>query len=693
MSAPTCECPPGTRCIPCTTGTLKVNVYLQTVCWDTDRTLGLQSPDRPFTGVKVTVMDGSTTVDSKMTDGSGLAVFDALDAGEVGGSGKDYTFTVSKDGFDDITEDNKAISFDEKTQKLTPASVHIDVHQTTDALRVLRRKMRDFSDPNKPPGPGLECSRKHSTPTPQPFPGTSLGPIFWQGEPGLLVLRDVIWLIAGAVALITGLVGFLSAPSGSPFMPGAIAAAGICLALFGYFGGVIFGIVFGTITSILAFLAFVALTIVTIISVSAPGFMHLPPPDPWGYPILAGTWAGFVYGWLPHRRSAYNSRGWECLIHVFIIGPLLGGATAAVVSALLLGPAHADLSKNGGQAAAYVLVIVGGLLFGGLANLLGFCFVNEGQTKLTSDAFLTGFLLPYAGERYCVQGHRGFISHFFRRSRDPNWGPQDEETSYDWSLPQAARLLCVKEGHIVDFDDTQDGSTFKPPDAASLPSIHDDERKLPKDKDQANYIAIRHYDRTTAKYLHLMTDGIIGDDWNPKLAERLSTINVENAFRWDQVSANPLHVHAGQVVGGNGNIGISMFPHLHLYLQKAPPLKDQPAGSDDYDPPSDSHYAPFKFDDPDVQGHGGRCWSMRKYASSNVDNGLLVVPDDNPPFNPGGSATNGDPVPGSPLAPSSSGSSSGGTGTTPPPPTPPPPTPPPPTLPPPGTTPPTPPSP
>ena len=667
MSAPTCECPPGTRCIPCTTGTLKVTVYLQTVCWDTDRTLGPQSPDRPFTGVKVTVMDGSTIVASKPTDGSGIATFDALDAGAIGGTGKDYTLAVSKDGFDDVTDDTNAIQFDEKTQKLTPTTVHINVHQTTDAIRVLRRKMRNFSE--KSPGPGLECTRKHSAPTPQPFPGTTLGAIFWQGEPGLLVLRDVIWLLAVGVAVIVGIVGFAGATS-SPFLPGAIAVAAIGLAYFGYFGGVIFGIVFGAVTIVVAFVAFVALTIVTIMSASAPSFMHLPPPDPWGFPILAGTWAGFGYGWIPHRHSAYNSRGWECLIHVFVICPLVSAATAAVVSALLLGPAHADLSRNGDQAAAYVLVILGGALFGGVAGLLGFCFVNEGQTNIKSEAFQGGFLLPYAGERYCVQGHRGFISHFFRRSRDPNWGPQDEETSYDWSLPEGARLLCVKEGHIVDFDDTQDGSTWKPP--ASRPKIDDDERRLPKDKDQANYIAVRHYDRTTAKYLHLMTNGIIGDDWNPRLASRLETINVESAFDPANVSANPLHVHAGQVIGGNGNIGISMFPHLHLYVQKAPPLEYQPPGSDNYDPATDTHYIPFKFDDPDVQPHGGRCWSMRKYTSSNVDKGLLVVPDDNPPFNPGGSPTNGDPVPGSPLAPSGSGSS-GGSGPTPPSPTPPPP--------------------
>jgi hypothetical protein len=125
---------------------------------------------------------------------------------------------------------------------------------------------------------------------------------------------------------------------------------------------------------------------------------------------------------------------------------------------------------------------------------------------------------------------------------------------------------------------------------------------------------------------------------------------VESSFDPTSVTPNPLHVHAGQVIGANGDVGISMFPHLHLWVQKAPPMPPTaPAGST-IDPPADTRYVAFKFKDGDTQSHEGRCWSMRKYTSSNVDKGLLVVPPDNPPFNPGGSATNGDPVPGSPLA-------------------------------------------
>jgi hypothetical protein len=628
-TAPTCECPPGTRCIPCTTGTLQVNVYLQTVCWDTDRTLGLNSPDRPFTGVMVTVWDGSTRVDSKPTDATGVAIFEGLDAGEVGGTGKDYDFIVSKEGFEDKTDD---VQFeDPDTQKLTSLSVHIDVHQTTHALRVLRRT-------------GLECTRKHSAPAPSGISGPSLGPIFWSHEPWLLVLRDLLWVLSGTAALIVGIAGFAAAPQGTPFMPGAIACAAICLAYFGYLGGVIFGLGFGIPAILVAFAAFVAITVLAIISAAAPSFLHLPPPDPWGFPILAGTWVGFGYGWIPQRRSAYNCKGMESLIHP-IISAILGLGTALALCLILLGPNKTELKDA--LWVAFALVLLAGALFGGVAGLLGFCFVNEGKTKLTFA--LSDFLLPFAGQRYCVQGHRGFISHYFRRSREPaEWMDYDEEQSYDWSLQEGARLLCVKEGHVVAFDDTQAGNS------RSTPS-----------KTQANYIAVRHFDKTTAKYLHLMNNGIVGPGWNEQLGTAVTVHTVENAFDPTAVTPNPLHVHAGQVVGANGDVGISMFPHLHLFVMKAPPLPHQTTGTGPYDPAPDSHYVAFKFQDGDTQSHGGRCWAMRKYTSSNVDKGLLVIPPDNPPFKPGGDATNGDPVPGSPLAASGSGSSSGGSPTPP----------------------------
>ena len=56
MSRPGSEtAPPDEICHPCTDGTLKVKVYLQILCWDTDLKLGTRSPDRPFNGVEVSI--------------------------------------------------------------------------------------------------------------------------------------------------------------------------------------------------------------------------------------------------------------------------------------------------------------------------------------------------------------------------------------------------------------------------------------------------------------------------------------------------------------------------------------------------------------------------------------------------------------------------------------------------------------
>jgi len=166
-------------------------------------------------------------------------------------------------------------------------------------------------------------------------------------------------------------------------------------------------------------------------------------------------------------------------------------------------------------------------------------------------------------------------------------------------------------------------------------------RSTPRNE-QANYIAVRHPDKTVAKYLHLDKDGIIGPAWNKDLGNAVTVHTVESDFDPDNVEANPLHVHTGQVLCANGDIGISMFPHLHLYLLRAGSLR--PASADlsgPVDNPPDSNYHAFHY-------MHGRCWSMRKYRSTNVDKGLLVIPPNSQPFKPGGPTTDGTPIPGMP---------------------------------------------
>lgn len=616
--------PPAPVCIPCTTGTIHVVVFLQTVCWDTDRTLGLQSPDRLFTGVTVNLKRGDRRDISKPTNAAGEATFEALEPGS-------YTVEVVKTGFDDVTND--VLFEDPQDQECARSSADVSVHETTEVLRVMRRQ-------------GLECKRKHSAPNPTGRDGLSLSAILWTSEPWILVLRDVIWLVLLAAAVTLAIVAFASADPPKVFLPGAAAIAAICFGLWAYIGNVIFGMGFGIPSIIAAFLMFIALTVVTIMAaVASAMFPGLPKPDPFGYPILAGMWVGFAWGFCGGRREHYNK---DELLHP-IISAILGAIVALALSIVFFVANGMDFSV--GYFFAMLAVLILGAALGGVAGLLGFTFVNDGLTKQPFN--ITDFELPFTGERYCVQQHRGFISHYFKRHPprvDPEgsylaWN-QDEECSYDFSLEEGARLLNCKEGHIVAYDDSQSGNV-RTSRIVRVPKPGGGFKDEDQPNTQANYIAVRHPDRTVAKYLHLMNRGISGSDWNPTIGDAVTCHTEENHFNPEHVEDNPLHVHTGQVLGANGDVGISMFPHLHLYVMKPPPYTPVIAsGEGPVDMPPDTKYVAFHY-------KHGRCWSMRKYRSTNIDKGMLVVPPNYPPFNPGGDPTDGTPIPGMPPGTSS----------------------------------------
>jgi murein DD-endopeptidase MepM/ murein hydrolase activator NlpD len=287
---------------------------------------------------------------------------------------------------------------------------------------------------------------------------------------------------------------------------------------------------------------------------------------------------------------------------------------------------------DGGIITAVILCAILGLVLGLMGGVLGLAFRNDGRTKMSFDK--TDFLLPFAGERYCVQSHRGYVSHYFKRSTDPHWMDYDEEPSYDWSLPEGEPLLCAKEGHITAYRDDLEGN------------------KRTNGNTNPNYVAIRHFDKTVALYLHLMKEGVTGGAWNAGLDQAVTNHPDENTYYRTTEDPNPLHVFPGDVIGANGDTGISMFPHLHLYLLKPRATFTTPAGPDgSIDPAPDTKFIAFKFSDGNVGRHDGQCWSMRKYASDNANRGLLVIAPNQAPFRPGGTPTDGSPVPGSPLAP------------------------------------------
>jgi murein DD-endopeptidase MepM/ murein hydrolase activator NlpD len=208
------------------------------------------------------------------------------------------------------------------------------------------------------------------------------------------------------------------------------------------------------------------------------------------------------------------------------------------------------------------------------AGLLGHAFMNDGKTKAQiwgeSD-----FLLPYDGDRYCVQGLRGWISHF---------GMQ--EFSYDWALPEGRPYMSAKEGHIIGFREDRHGTK-----ACGKNPI-------------ANEIRVRHRDGSIARYLHGTRRGV-------------SRVNPELRPVREQLPNNPVHVRAGQLLAETGNVGHSMFSHLHFTVLAPSGRATNPGDASDY--------LPVKFVGPSAGRHGGVCYSMRKYRSTSVNLGPVRV--------------------------------------------------------------------
>ncbi|MNC85253.1 hypothetical protein D3C83_08430 [compost metagenome] len=78
-----------------------------------------------------------------------------------------------------------------------------------------------------------------------------------------------------------------------------------------------------------------------------------------------------------------------------------------------------------------------------------------------------------------------------------------------------------------------------------------------------------------------------------------------------------------------------MFSHLHFTVRRNV-RRDTGKAAVPANPGAPADYAPVKFADPDVARHGGVCFSMRKYRSSNLNRGAIVVPPSPAPFRPGG---------------------------------------------------------
>lgn len=582
------SCAPGGTCVPCTTGNLHIRVFLQTVCWDTDPKLGENSPDRPFDGVFVDI--SGPTYKPRQRTINGEAFFSGLAPG-------DYSVIAYKEGFDDVSTDIYQNHLLEGgiTPDLLVNSYEVTCHNTTEAVRVMRRHV----DTSKAPvgSKHLECTRKHTVKTPG-VPGTRAIPIpvFWfpWDEPWIMWLRDFVWvicLVSMIVALATG-----------EYCMGAFFAA-----FAAYLTTVIFGEIPGIISMVAAGAGWVAAMIAATIQYAMGGH-----PDPVWIGFVSGTWAGFLYALARGRRPEfYNTEKFE-----IIVGGIIGLVVAVVLFFVYGGgfDTPQDVGDGIGMVLLAILLLFLAFLFSALGALFSHVFTNDNKLEGTLH-WLEDFLLPYAGEHYCVQGHRGFISHSTLNV--------DQEFSYDWEFPLGTPILNAKEGHIIkDVVEHHDGSR-----GINLFGW----QIVGEGNDYANEIKVRHFDGSVANYLHLIKGGVTGI----------------NSLIPPAVDNEPLHAYTGTRIAQAGNVGISMFSHLHFMVDRG--SQNPP------DPGETSARRPVKFKDADTARHGNRCYSMRKYLSANLDMGPVRVPDRYPPFRPGGPPTDGSQFPAAPLTPPSAG--------------------------------------
>lgn len=546
---------PGTRAprsrsapAPARTGTVEVTVMVKGVCWDTFAEDGT-SGDRTFDGVTVRMSPAAGAVQEDTTRAGGWARFDNVPVGAV-------------------------IVRAEKTDYRSEyGMVTVSAGATASATLTLHSLHN-------------ECTRAHIA-KPAGTPGTTtLGPIFWDHQPWILVLRDLLWLITLIGSLLFIPLALFFPPAGQLFGLGLI-----CLAICSYATHITFGMIPGVISMALAFAGFLALVVLTILALLTVPPVGIPPPQVYFFPSLCAMWIAFAICLAAGRREMFSYYEWTVVLIAIVVG-----AVIAVVVFLVMYFLYDPVGFAAGQAWWAILQLVVGAIAALFGGLMAHVFVNDGQMD-SPQWGLTDLELPYAGERYCVQGHRGYISHFVRRWSEPNRAgvmtnyTSDEEYSYDWSMPEGEPILAAREGHIIRFKEDRTGN------------------KMGSGNDRANYVYVRHRDGTVAHYLHLRLGGFT--EINPTVAALGSAAG--SGIDADFEIADPVHCHAGQRLAGTGNVGVSMFDHLHFAVKRAAPHAGR-------------QYMPVKFQDADVQVHEGRCFSMRKYRSSNVDRGPVTLP-------------------------------------------------------------------
>ena len=397
-----------------------------------------------------------------------------------------------------------------------------------------------------------ECSRRHTRPLGGQTSPLTLAPMFWLDEHWLLIVRDVLWILFGVLTIVFTILG-IAFPTENALL--GIAAG--CFAFFAFHTHIIFGMIPGVTTIVLAFASFIAVAII--------GFSGLlGPPDIVAFPVMCSVWVTFGFGLLMGYQP-FSREDWSIPLAGLLIGVLTALVLFLVLAALLQRDAFSgDLGFIIG---ASIGIAVLGMAMGFICAFLGHLLINDGALRDPTWG-ASDYKLPYVGERYCLQGNRGWFSHF-----------RGGEEAYDFMAPEGTPILAIKEGHIVMFREDSDNS------------------------DEANVMYVRHRDGTIAEYKHFRHNGV---------SEYCRSIAQEATGSPEQRLDDPIHCHAGQRLAASGKTGEKLIPHMHVAVLHPGPVPGQ-------------NFQAFKFEDPDVARHGGVAYSMRKYRSANRDRGPVTL--------------------------------------------------------------------
>lgn len=512
-------------------GSIRVEVTRDSICWDT-------TPDglpQAFQGATVRASSGGVTR-TGTTDINGTVTLEELPTGSC-------TVEVSAPRYRSAGPFTETIS--------------------AGATQVLTTSLRRTSTPGH-----TVCNRQH-TPVPPGSPTPGYLPwIFWHSA-FMIVIREIAWLIllvAFAVFLVIAIVdmadGRMDLPLGGFSLPAMLLGAAA------YLTHVIFGTPVGVPTIVVAGLSWLALIGLTI--AAAVGALPMLPINLVWFPSLCGMWVCFFI-MLAIRFDTFEVLpGWP----LALLYALISVAVALPLYFVLAATTAPALWANASEVVGFMFLVLIVSYVGGLVSgISGHVFNN--------DHNLTAFtphgepkLLPYAGYRFCVQGNRGWFSHF-----------RKEELCYDFAVPTGTHVLAIEEGHVIEWRDDR------------VHSYYDTGRA---EDQQANYIYVEHKDGSVAHYLHLVKDGV----------RNINPVLVANSTGSGPVYRSDVHVHAGQVLALAGHTGISRFPHIHLGL---------------YRDTTTSGKLGLTFRDASTQAHGGKCYTFRPYQSDNADRGPIAI--------------------------------------------------------------------